>query len=400
MFRMVAPAGSPVSTTTLIGAMVSRGKREKTKAALTEKLVKLIGAQKFFFTNSGRTGLTMILKAMQTTTRSERNVVILPAYTCYSVAAAVIRAGLKIRLVDLSPESFNYDYGQLKEEISSDTLAVLGCGLFGLLPDMRQLRTIADSAGAFLIDDAAQSMGSKTADGFSGTLGDAGFFSLDRGKNMTAYAGGIVMTKHKELAAQMKIESEQLKPVNFKDEFATILKLGIYSLLLHPRCYWLPSSLPFLGLGETEFDSNFSMSQLSQFQLSVATRLIDKLEKHNRLRAINAKELAEQLSGNSKFNIAGFNRMQSITYLRLPLIFNENDLRDRGLVALKKIGISASTMYPEVISKIPGIESHLNGKIIDFPGAQKIVDSLLALPTQPYLTQADIKRTVNTLTTL
>ena len=59
------------------------------------------GARSTFLVSSGRAALTILLEALRR--RSERREVVIPAYTCFSVASAIARAGLTIRLCDVDP---------------------------------------------------------------------------------------------------------------------------------------------------------------------------------------------------------------------------------------------------------------------------------------------------------
>src|SRR5256885_9780655 len=55
-------------------------------------------------------------------TLSPRREVVIPAYTCFSVPSAIVRAGLGIRLCDVDPETFDFDHDLLARTVDSNTL--------------------------------------------------------------------------------------------------------------------------------------------------------------------------------------------------------------------------------------------------------------------------------------
>lgn len=400
MLRLIPPAGTPVRIGDISRALAAWLVGRDNGQLLTEKLFTLLGDKQFFFVSSGRVGLYLILKGLSELSGGKRDEVIIPSYTCFSVAAAIKRAGFKIHPVDMIAERIDYNYAKLSSEINEKTLAVISCNLFGILSDMDRLRAITTNAGAFLVDDAAQSFGSLWNGEPSGTIGDAGFISLDRGKNMTAYSGGVIVTGRDDLAEIIKPSVSELARPGMMSNLKTALMLCVYGRLLYPRAYWLPATLPFLGLGETSYNENFGISRLGSFQLAAAGVNVDQLDTNNRTRKKNAQLLIEALESDQRYTIAGYRDRSLPVYLRLPLLCKDRNLRDKALQSLRKNGIQASGMYPSIIVVIPAIESEFDKTAQDFPGGEKIVDRLLVLPTHPYLKQRDILKIVNTLSDL
>jgi len=58
--------------------------------------------------NSGRALLYILLDALKRKDGDLRNEILIPGYTCYSVAASVAKAGLKIRAYDMDPHAFRH----------------------------------------------------------------------------------------------------------------------------------------------------------------------------------------------------------------------------------------------------------------------------------------------------
>ena len=137
------------------------------------------------------------------------NEVIIPGYTCFTVAASIKKAGLKAKLVDIDPETFSYDIESLRSSINKNSLAVVLVYPFSLLVEFDQVKKLADEKGVFLIEDAAQGIGVKFKDKPVGGFGDVGCLSFYADKTMTTGEGGMVLTNNDKLAKQCLILKHQ-----------------------------------------------------------------------------------------------------------------------------------------------------------------------------------------------
>ncbi|UCD63469.1 MAG: DegT/DnrJ/EryC1/StrS family aminotransferase [Candidatus Zixiibacteriota bacterium] len=397
MFRLLAPAGSPIAATDIARALALRLQPGSGTDTATRLIAERTSAGHCFLLDSGRTALMVSLKALSKLAGPVRDEVIMPAYTCYTVAAAVARCGLKIRLADIDPSTMDYCHERLESANFGRVLAIVGNDLFGIMSDWRRLRCLARQRGIYLVDDAAQSMGASHREKPSGCLGDIGFFSLGRGKNLTAYTGGVLLTDEDGIAGEVRREIMQLPQAGILSEMALIAKVAAVSLLLRPRLFWLPARMPLLKLGETVFDPEFDAARMTNFQTALLGTVYRHLDRLNDARRENARMLAEKIAPLNRYDIPGYERTDCPAYLRLPVLARDRENRDRLVTALKAAGISASTMYPSTIRRIPGIEKHLASACDSFNGAQQVVDRLLTLPTHAYVSDSDIDRMVSIL---
>jgi len=90
---------------------------------LSEEFKDYFGVGSVFFVSSGRAALYLILQALKSL--SPKQQVVIPAYTCFSVPSAIVKAGLKVTLCDVDPETFDFDRNQLEKTIGQDTLCVI-----------------------------------------------------------------------------------------------------------------------------------------------------------------------------------------------------------------------------------------------------------------------------------
>jgi len=223
-------------------------------------------------------------------------------------------------------------------------------------------------------------------------------YSLGRGKNLSAYAGGVLVTDDEHLAERVRALVDKLPPVSRSSELSTAVKIALTGLLLKPALYWLPANMPFLKLGQTIVDTTFDMNKLSQVQASLGSILIDKLEELNAARQKVAALIARKTITTGLFRVPGFDpERDTPCYLRFPLLARDRDHRDQTIVAMRTVGITASIMYPSTIGQIDGIKGYIKNDTERFPGAQLVVDRMLTLPTHGYVNDADVGRMINVL---
>ena len=291
----VAPAGTPIGLADLAGCLLDQLRQRDALEAFRTSIRSRYGSRYCLFVSTGRAALALILQAMRELAPGDRDEVIIPSYTCYSVPAAVARAGLKVRICDIDAETLDYDHAALERADFSRVLCVASANLYGIPNDLPRLRAIAGSRGAFVLDDAAQSMDARVNGEFSGTLGDVGIFSLDKGKNITTIDGGIIVTDREDLGALLQAKVAALPQPSAATRLVYFAKLIAYSIFLHPRLYWMPDSAPFLKLGTTMYPHDLAIEAYPEFLASVGDRLFRRIEELTSARIENARYLLGKL---------------------------------------------------------------------------------------------------------
>jgi dTDP-4-amino-4,6-dideoxygalactose transaminase len=396
MLSFVAPAGAPVAISEIMrsaaAATFGRGERDGNLQILAERLK--VGHA--FGAASGRSALAVILRSLSRL-RPDRRTVALPAYTCFTVPAAVVRAGLRILPVEIDPVTLDFNFEGLNRLPGESLLCIVSSNLFGLANNAPCIHAAARARGAFFIDDAAQALGA-TLHGFpAGTLGDVGFYSFGRGKALTAVEGALIVTNSDEIAAAIREEAEKLPSGSMFHSAKLLFQMLVYSAFLRPRLYWVPNALPFLKLGSTEFDPAFPEFRMPALVQGLLPRLMDKLDEFNRIRRQNALALTKALEGNATFAVPKPRADCLPNYIRFPLIARDNAARDRTVRELRARGIGASPFYPSAVCDIEGIAPHMAVRDFHRPKAEEVSRRLLTLPTHPYVTKGDLETMVNTL---
>jgi dTDP-4-amino-4,6-dideoxygalactose transaminase len=387
-FRLVAPAGAPVPVRSVLQAFIEGSGERHGLSDLQDRL----GIRHLFLVSSGRAALTVLLEAMQAD--SERREVVIPAYTCFSVPSAVARAGLTIRLCDVDPETLDLDLNTLVRLDLTRVLAIVPSGLYGLPGELTELEMIARAFGTCLIDDAAQCLGATKDARQCGTFGDAGFYSLGRGKGITTMGGGILVTDRDDLARRIDEGVRRLPRPSAREVCTAVGSSLIYSGMLRPSRYWMVDRVPFLSLGGSYFEPDFAMTQLSSYQRRLAEQVLPLVDSYNKVRRDHADHLRSGLQGAEGIALPRAVAGASPVYLRFPILTRDAAHRATLLGGLREAGIGASASYPTAVGDIPGIDRYLAPGQEPCPAASAIATRILTLPTHSWVTALDVESMV------
>lgn len=380
-FRTLPPSAAPLHVGDILAGMRAMGRPHEAKEELRHAIQEKFGARHVFFTTSGRSGLSAGLRALHRL-NPERGEVLLPAYTSFSVPSAVVNAGLKVSLYDLHPETLAPDMDSLAAALTPNTLCVVACHLFGYPVDLEPLRELCRASGAALFDDAAQAMGASMGGRLAGTMGDMGLFSLSRGKNMTAVDGGIVLTDRDDVAEGLTALVPEPARFSAKHVAQSLMLLA----MLHPRAYWLPTSLPFLNIGASIFDPQFCTEGLDAFRAGLTENVLHRLDALNRGRQLVAGAMLRQLD-----RIHGLRVIRPLpgaepVFLRLPVLPQGRWPKGH---APENPALGVVRSYPLALQDIAELKPHLTAPA-ECPVAAMLARDLLTLPTHAFVTQEDM----------
>jgi len=120
--------------------------------------------------------------------------VIVPAYTWDGTAAAVLFAGGVPVFADVDPDTYCLDVESTRRAITPLTRAIIPVHLAMRFADMDGLVKMAGEHKLVIIEDCAHAHGGEYKGRGAGSMGDAGCFSFQSSKIMTAGEGGIIIT--------------------------------------------------------------------------------------------------------------------------------------------------------------------------------------------------------------
>ncbi len=384
--RTLPPAAAPIEVADLLRAVIRLPVARRWLDRLIGELQGYYGTSHIFVTSSGKAALSLILRSLRAI--SPRRKVVIPAYTCFSVPSAIEKCGLDIVLCDVDPTTLDFEFSHLEQLLDDHTLCVVPTHLFGIPSDLDRVIGLARQVGAFVVEDTAQAMGGTYKGRLLGTIGDAGFFSLGRGKNITCASGGIALTNCEAIASVLQRNFQDLPAEPFGQVTRSLANLAAMWLFIRPSLYWLPSSLPFLHLGETFFHPDFPEWRLSPVRASLLSRWRQRLEWSNRIRYRIGQALSDRLaltlhSGSSESSVPPI-------HLRLPfLLETPEDKRELCRISRRQ-GLGISPMYPTAIDAIPALAGRFTRN--RYPGATAVSDRLVTLPVHHLVKPKDLER--------
>src|SRR6267143_115701 len=417
--RTLPPAATPIGVREIVSGLcgIFRGRKELDR--FRSELKEHFGVKHCFLVSSGKAAFTLILLALKELF-PDRDEVLIPAFTCYSVPSSVVRAGLRIRLCDLRPHSLDFDFAQLSAMLSEApppqtearpaggasessvgtrdaagssrnsskrVLAVVPTHLLGYPADVARLRKLIRDPGVIIVEDAAQAMGETKDERKVGTLGDVSFFSLGRGKAFSVVEGGVILTNRDDLAERLNRLVGRLPRYGLLSLLKLVFQALALMTLIHPRLFWVPRSMRFLKLGETLFEMDFPIRRLSSFQAGLARNWRGKLEKLLDVRMSKVNRWIAILEA-SRNHGSNFLRGQLLGLPRFPLRVGDTKKRETLLQESARMGLGIMPVYPTSINAIPELREKIEGRA--FPVAESCARELVTLPTHGYLTENDV----------
>jgi dTDP-4-amino-4,6-dideoxygalactose transaminase len=130
--------------------------------------------------------------------------VIVPPYTFFSTASAVVEANMVPVFADVDLDTFNLDPAAAEAAITPRTRAVIPVHFAGQPADMDAMMRLARKHRLVVIEDAAHAHGARHRDRPAGSLGHLASFSFQSSKNLTCGEGGIVTTNDARLAERCR----------------------------------------------------------------------------------------------------------------------------------------------------------------------------------------------------
>jgi len=202
----------------------SKNNARKTK----ELLSNIFGTEKaqVYLFGAGRMGVYTLIKSLRLTEQDE---VIVAGYTCVVLTNAVKFTGCKVRYIDIDKANLNIDTAALIAQINPASKLLIVPHNFGIpYHDIPQIKE--QFPELIILEDAAHTFGSKSGDKLCGTIADAGFFSLEYSKPITAGLGGIMLINNENLQPAFEAEYQQLEEMSSSMVRKLVATLGTYNL--------------------------------------------------------------------------------------------------------------------------------------------------------------------------
>ncbi len=171
-----------------------------------DQLKKRFGFENVLLTTSGTTALEMSALLIDLEPGDE---VIVPSFTFSSTVNAFLLRRAKPVFCDIRPDTFNMDESLIEGLITPKTRAIYCVDYAGVPCEMDTINAIAKKHGLFVIEDAAQSIGSTYKGRYAGTLSEFGCFSFHETKNYVMGEGGAIVLNEEKYMERAEIIREK-----------------------------------------------------------------------------------------------------------------------------------------------------------------------------------------------
>ena len=162
-----------------------------------EKFSQFVGARYGVTCVNGTAALEIALRAMGIGKGDE---VIVPAYTFIATASACMLVGADPVFVDIDPNTYNIDPGQIEQAITAKTKAIIPVHISGCPANMDEIMKVASKYNLLVLEDAAQAHGAEWKGVKVGSIGDMASFSFQASKNINTGERGAITTNNKKFA--------------------------------------------------------------------------------------------------------------------------------------------------------------------------------------------------------
>lgn len=282
--------------------------------------------------------------------------VVVPSFTFYATAEAVLAIGANPVFCDVDAETMNVTAATVEAALTDKTKAVVPVHLFGLPAPVKEIKALAATHDFKIVEDAAQAAGAKLDGVPAGSFGDAASFSFFPSKNLGAFGdAGVITTNDPQVA-----------------ETARLLRHhGTTNKQLHT----------LVGYN----------SRIDALQAALLRVLLPHLDDWNIHRRAAADAYAAA-------GIAEFATPQAVPAGSEPvhhLYVVQVENADGVTAALSERGVEARGYYRTPIHKQPAIASSA-----ELPATDQLAARNVALPISPAISEEDVTKVVDALSSV
>jgi len=293
--------------------------------------------------------------------------ILVPAMTHVATVHAVELEGATPVFVDCELATGNMDLAAMEAAITLNTKGIVLVHFAGLPMNMPAVMAIAEKHDLKVIEDAATAVGARYDGKHVGLFGDVGCFSFYPVKHITTGEGGMLVSKNQTTCD-------------------VIAKFRAFNVDRTHNERRVPGVYGVTGVG-----MNYRMSEMQAALGCVQTAKIpDILEKRGRnFRAL--RQLIEATGHARILDVDTDPRAENSYYCAIMMLPAELAEKRLELVnALNARGIGTSVYYPNPIPRFDYYAAKYGYTPGQFPGAEAIADTSIALPVGPHLVEDDM----------
>lgn len=332
-----------------------------------EEFARYLGAKNVLGLMSATAGLFLLQKALGIKNGDE---VITTPLSFVATSNTIIECNAKPIFVDVEPSTGNINLDRVEEKITERTKAIIPVHLYGVMVNMKKLKTLAEKYNLKIIEDSAHCIEGQYEGIKPGQFSDGAAFSFYTTKNITSGEGGAVAVNNEELAQKIKT-----------------LRLHGMSLEAADRY-----TNKFKQYDVTEIGYKYNMFDIQAALLLNQLKLIEKRwELKNQLFHYYQNKLKE-LDEITLLNTP--NNVKHSLHL-LTILVNPNKREDIiNVLQEKGIGVAINFKPIHLFSYYKNQFGYKEGM---FPEAEKIGNSTISLPFYVKLKKKEVDYIINSL---
>lgn len=298
--------------------------------------------------------------------------VIVSDFNMIAPAFAIKYTGATPVFVDCRLDTWNMNVAQIEAKITAKTKAIMAVHIYGLSCEMEPILALAKKHNLFVIEDAAEAIGSEYYGKKCGSMGDINAFSFYSNKNITCGEGGFVATNDQSLYEKCLYYKNLCFPLH------------------GPRNYW-----------HAHVGFNYRLTNL---QAAILVAQMERIEEYVGRRIENARLYRQHLK-----DIPGIGLPHQVsdkefknTYWMFGItLADEFGLsRDEVGVRLKKLGIDTRPFFIPMHKQPSLSQGHSGADPQDFPNSINLSERGMYLPSSSSLRPEQIERIAAALRTL
>jgi len=320
-------------------------------AQFEQELTKYLGIKYAIGVANGLEALQISLMALNIKKGDE---IITTPLSAVATTLAILAVGAKPIFIDTN-EVGQIDANLIEAKITKKTKAILPVHLYGQSCNLIKIQQLCRQYKLFLIEDAAQAIGSSFKNKKLGSFGQLNCFSFYPTKNLGAIGdAGAIVTNSKKLA----------------NKCLMIRNYGQKAKYVH-----------------TVYGLN---SRLDELQAAFLKIKLKSLDQENQLRNTRAHLYHKLLKSVAEIEVISSIPNSQANY---HLLVIKAKKRDKLQAYLAQKGIETLIHYPLLIPDQPILKAKFGQAKI--PTARKLVKQILSLPCHPQLTPTQVKFVVS-----
>ena len=306
--------------------------------------------------------------------------ILVPVVTWPTQIWSAMMAGLKVRLVDVSPRTLNVDLADLERAITPATKAIFLVHLMGNPCDMDAISALAQKHNLVILEDCCEALGAEFRRTKVGNFGAAGTFSFFFAHHLVTMEGGMVVCQQEPYARDLKIMRAHGWTRNVENQEADNVDLAARGI--DPRYAFYNWGF---NLRPTDVQAGFGLCQL------------EKIEAFNQQRNRLAAQFFEFIDRSPWLSRPEVHPAASPCWFALPLMVHQDAPFQRTDIIqhLEQAGVETRPVVAGNIARHPVAEVFPAFKERHFPGADEIHNRGFYIGLSPLYSETEIDRLIS-----